>query len=60
MMELTMKHTLNKTRLSVAVLAALSGMNLSPVQAQTVNNDDTLEVIEVTSFRGSLIKAKDL
>ncbi|MEC7470221.1 MAG: TonB-dependent receptor plug domain-containing protein, partial [Pseudomonadota bacterium] len=55
-----MKHTLNKTRLSVAVLAALSGMSLSPVQAQTVNNDDTLEVIEVTSFRGSLIKAKDL
>lgn len=55
-----MKHTLNKTRLSLAVFTALSGITAPQVYAQDTQNDDMMEVIEVTSFRNSLIKAKDL
>ena len=54
-----MKNRFMKTTLALSVLSGLTGM--TPVMAQQAPAaDDSLEVIEVTSFRRSLIQAKDL
>ena len=54
-----MKNQFAKTTLSLGVLAGLTGV--TPVTAQQSSvADENVEVIEVTSFRSSLIRAKDL
>ncbi|CAD5254626.1 Ligand-gated channel [Alteromonas sp. 38] len=54
-----MKNQFAKTTLSLSVLAGLTGV--TPVTAQQSSvADENVEVIEVTSFRSSLIRAKDL
>lgn len=51
--------THQKTALSLAVLAALSGQALAQQTSTTTKKEDT-EVIEVKGFRSSVIKAKDI
>lgn len=51
--------THQKTALSLAVLAALSGQALAQQTSTPTKKEDT-EVIEVKGFRSSVIKAKDI
>ncbi|WP_417437779.1 TonB-dependent receptor [Idiomarina sp.] len=53
-----MNHSFRKTVLATAIVSAFGYSNTVLAQEQAVD-EEAMEVIEVTSFRSSLIKAKD-
>ncbi|QJR80722.1 TonB-dependent receptor [Alteromonas pelagimontana] len=57
-----MKKSFNKTTLSLAMVGIIANMGTAAAQQTAATNtaNDDMEVIEIKSFRGSLIRAKDL
>ncbi|WP_440903377.1 TonB-dependent receptor [Catenovulum sp. SX2] len=55
-----MNNAYKKHTLGLSIAASLSALSITPAIAQQASEQNDIEVIEVSSFRSSLVKAKDL